>query len=105
VLDLADVVKEAELRHGAMLDLCRRSTYNPTAGKWFGFCDNFVPDPGNYAGGGEWFCDGPCPERDIPLDYTLWWNMEGGIEQDYERSLSIADATSDDAAILAGDST
>ncbi|HEY6196026.1 MAG TPA: extracellular solute-binding protein [Candidatus Eisenbacteria bacterium] len=48
VLDLADIVKEAELRHGPMLDLCRRSTFNPTTRRWFGFCDNFVPDPGNY---------------------------------------------------------
>ena len=48
VLDMADVVKEAELRHGPMLELCRRSTFNPTTKKWFGFCDNFVPDPGNY---------------------------------------------------------
>jgi hypothetical protein len=35
---------------------------------------------GNFGGGGEWFCDGPCPRRDVPLDYTFWGNLEAGIE-------------------------
>src|SRR3989475_3332089 len=48
VLDMADVVKEAERQHGPLLDLCRRSTYNPVTRKWFGFSDNYVPDPGDY---------------------------------------------------------
>src|SRR6266540_1889003 len=48
VLDLGDVVKEAERNHGPLLDLCRRSTFNPVTGKWFGFSDNWVPDPGDY---------------------------------------------------------
>src|SRR3989441_2120889 len=25
-----------------------RSTYNPVTRKWFGFSDNYVPDPGDY---------------------------------------------------------
>ncbi|HKC40323.1 MAG TPA: twin-arginine translocation signal domain-containing protein, partial [Gemmatimonadales bacterium] len=29
VLDLADVVRDAERVHGPMVDLCKRSTYNP----------------------------------------------------------------------------
>src|SRR2546427_11314009 len=29
VLDMADVVKEAERQHGPLVDLCKRSTYNP----------------------------------------------------------------------------
>src|SRR3989454_7201520 len=48
VLDMADVVKEAERQNGPLLDLCRRSTYNPVTRKWFGFSDNYVPDPGDY---------------------------------------------------------
>src|SRR5258705_8644768 len=48
VLDMADVVKEAERHHGPLVDLCKRSTYNPVTKKWFGFSDNYVPDPGDY---------------------------------------------------------
>jgi multiple sugar transport system substrate-binding protein len=48
VLDMADVVREAERKHGPMVDLCKRSTYNPVTRKWFGFSDNYVPDPGDY---------------------------------------------------------
>src|SRR5438445_9268139 len=47
-LDMADVVQEAERRHGPVLDLCKRSTYNPVTKRWFGFSDNYVPDPGDY---------------------------------------------------------
>jgi len=45
---MADVVKEAERQNGPLLDLCKRSTYNPVTRKWFGFSDNYVPDPGDY---------------------------------------------------------
>ncbi len=48
VLDMADVVREVERRHGPIVDLAKRSTYNPNTGKWFGFSDNYVPDPGDY---------------------------------------------------------
>jgi multiple sugar transport system substrate-binding protein len=48
VLDMADVVTEAERQHGPLIDLCKRSTYNPVTRKWFGFSDNYVPDPGDY---------------------------------------------------------
>src|SRR5438270_8008380 len=48
VLDMADVVKEAVRRHGPLVDLCKSSTYNPVTRKWFGFSDNYVPDPGDY---------------------------------------------------------
>ena len=33
VLDMADVVKEAERQHGPLVDLCKRSTYNPVTRK------------------------------------------------------------------------
>jgi multiple sugar transport system substrate-binding protein len=48
VLDLADIVQESERRHGPILDLCKRATYNPLTRKWLGFSDNYVPDPGDY---------------------------------------------------------
>src|SRR6266513_2111397 len=48
VLDMADVVRQAERQHGPIIDLCKRSTYNPVTRKWFGFSDNYVPDPGDY---------------------------------------------------------
>jgi len=48
LLDMADVVREAERRHGPILDLCKRSIYNPVTRKWLGFSDNYVPDPGDY---------------------------------------------------------
>src|SRR5207237_5287175 len=48
VLDMGDLVQEAERQHGPLLDLCKRSTYNPVTRKWFGFSDNYVPDPGDY---------------------------------------------------------
>src|SRR5216117_652030 len=47
-LDMADVVQEAARRHGPILVLCKRSTYNPVTKRWFGFSDNYVPDPGDY---------------------------------------------------------
>jgi len=45
---MADVVADAERTHGPILDLCKRATYNPVTRKWFGFSDNYVPDPGDY---------------------------------------------------------
>jgi multiple sugar transport system substrate-binding protein len=48
VLDMVDVVREAERQQGPVLDLVKRSTYNPVTRKWFGFSDNYVPDPGDY---------------------------------------------------------
>src|SRR2546430_11049989 len=40
VLDMADVVQQAERQNGPILDLCKRSTYNPVTDKWLGFSDN-----------------------------------------------------------------
>ena len=48
VLDHSDVVKEIERRHGEMIPLARRSTFNPKTGKFFALSDSFAPDPGNY---------------------------------------------------------
>jgi multiple sugar transport system substrate-binding protein len=48
VLDLTDVVDEAESRYGGMLDLCRRSTFNPNTEKFFAYAPGWAPDPGDY---------------------------------------------------------
>ncbi len=48
VLDMTDVVQEAEKRFGKQLDLCKRSSYNPNTKKYFGFCHGWVIDPGDY---------------------------------------------------------
>lgn len=47
-LDLADVNKEAERRFGKQVALCRKSTFNPTTDKFYGFCHGWTPDPGDY---------------------------------------------------------
>lgn len=68
VLDMADVVQEVERRHGPILDLAKRSTYNPVTGKWFAFSDNYVPDPGCYLKSiwtGIGMPDGPSTWEDL----------------------------------------
>ncbi len=48
MLDLTDVVTEAGNRHDTQLELCRKSSFNPTTGKFFAFTPFWVPDPGDY---------------------------------------------------------
>ena len=48
VLDLSDVVKEAEKRFGKQHPLCRRSSYNPNTKKVYSFCPGWTIDPGDY---------------------------------------------------------
>lgn len=56
VIDHSDLIKRvAEATHsrrpggmGTYLPLAQASTYNPVTGKYFGFSDNFVPDPVYY---------------------------------------------------------
>lgn len=48
VLDLTDVVTEAARRHGTQLDLCRKSSYNPTTKRFYAYSPAWVPDPGDY---------------------------------------------------------
>jgi len=48
VLDLSDVVKEAEKRFGKQHPLCRRSSYNPNTRKYYSFCPGWTIDPGDY---------------------------------------------------------
>lgn len=48
LLDLADVNKEAVRRFGAQTELCRKSSFNPTTNRYYGFCHGWAPDPGDY---------------------------------------------------------
>ena len=48
VLDLKDVTDEAIKRWGTQLELCRKSSFNPTTGKFYAYSPGWVPDPGNY---------------------------------------------------------
>ncbi len=68
VLDLADINREAERRYGPILPLVKDSTYNPHTRKWFGFSDNWVPDPGDYlksAWAGVGYAQGPRTWEDL----------------------------------------
>src|SRR5438270_285119 len=38
----------AARRFGTMLDLCRKSSFNPTTNKYYAFAPGWVPDPGDY---------------------------------------------------------
>jgi multiple sugar transport system substrate-binding protein len=48
VLEHRSVVETVEKKHGKMIPLALRSTFNPRTGKYFAFSDSYVPDPGNY---------------------------------------------------------
>lgn len=48
VHDLSDVASTLEKRHGPMLPLARKSTFNPKTGRFYALSDSYVPDPGNY---------------------------------------------------------
>jgi multiple sugar transport system substrate-binding protein len=48
VINLKDVITDVTEKLGPMKGVSRRSTYNPKTKKWFGFADNYVPDPVHY---------------------------------------------------------
>ncbi|HJX15450.1 MAG TPA: extracellular solute-binding protein [Candidatus Deferrimicrobiaceae bacterium] len=48
VVDMSDVVMEAEKRFGKMHPLCRRSSYNPNTKKFYSFIPGWTIDPGDY---------------------------------------------------------
>jgi hypothetical protein len=74
VVDLADVSKEAERRFGKQIELCRRSSLNPTTKKYYAYSPGWVPDPGNYRKS-MWSKVG------LPNGPTSWQELrEGGAE-------------------------
>ena len=48
VVDMADVTQEAQRRFGKQIELCRKSSFNPTTEKFYAYSPGWVPDPGNY---------------------------------------------------------
>jgi maltose-binding protein MalE len=48
VLDLKDLTDEASKRWGTQLELCQKSSFNPSTGKFYAYAPGWVPDPGNY---------------------------------------------------------
>jgi multiple sugar transport system substrate-binding protein len=48
VVDMKDITDEAVKRWGTQLELCRKSSFNPTTGKFYAYSPGWVPDPGNY---------------------------------------------------------
>lgn len=48
VLDMKELVDEASSRWGTQLELCAKSSSNPTTGKFYAYSPGWVPDPGNY---------------------------------------------------------
>jgi multiple sugar transport system substrate-binding protein len=51
VVPLNDIVQEVTKKLGPMSAVGQRSTYNPKTKQYFGFPDNYVPDPIHYRGG------------------------------------------------------
>lgn len=48
LLDMSDVVEEANRRWGRQLDICRRSSYNQNTEKYYAVAAGWSPDPSNY---------------------------------------------------------
>ncbi|MEU8797196.1 extracellular solute-binding protein [Spirillospora sp. NPDC048819] len=48
VLDMSDVVQEANRRWGQQQELCRKSSYNPNTKRFYAYCPGWTPDPGDY---------------------------------------------------------
>jgi multiple sugar transport system substrate-binding protein len=48
VIGLGDIIQEATRKLGPLKPMARRSAYNPKTKKWFGWPDNYVPDPVHY---------------------------------------------------------
>ena len=122
VVDMADVVAEAESRYGTMLDLTRRSSFNPNTGKFYAYAPSWVPDPGDYRrslwdavglpdgprtyddllrGGSEIFASegvqlgiGMSQEIDSNMALRgLLWSFGAGIQDENENVIINSDAT------------
>ncbi len=48
VIDHSEIYQEVERKHGKVISLGLKSTFNPTTKKYFAFSDSYVPDPGNW---------------------------------------------------------
>src|ERR687891_602756 len=74
VVDMSDLVQEAEGRYGSQVELCRISSFNPTTNRFFAYSHSWVPDPGDYRKS-LWEGVG------LPNGPTTWQELlEGGAE-------------------------
>lgn len=96
VLDLTDLVAEAESRHGSQLDMAKRNSWNPTTGKYYGFCHGYAPDPANYRRS-LWetvdMPDGPSTFDELLDGGTTIWNEQGvqmgiGMSQEIDSNMA-----------------
>ena len=60
VIPLNDIVQEVTKKLGKMTAVAQKSTYNPKTKRYFGFPDNYVPDPIHYRKS-IWFDTGVYP--------------------------------------------
>ncbi|HEX6147715.1 MAG TPA: hypothetical protein VF083_13140, partial [Acidimicrobiia bacterium] len=97
VVDMADVVAEAESRYGAMLDLTRRSSFNPNTGKYYAYAPSWVPDPGDYRRSlweGVGLPDGPRTYDDLLQGGSEIFASEGvqlgiGMSQEIDSNMAL----------------
>jgi multiple sugar transport system substrate-binding protein len=59
-IPLNDVVQEVTKKLGKMTDVAYKSSYNPKTKRYYGFADNYVPDPIHYRKS-MWFNAGVAP--------------------------------------------
>jgi len=74
VIDMSNVYKEVEKKHGKKIDLAHKSTYNPKTKKYFAFSDSYVPDPGNYYI--DWWA-----EAGYPKGPDTWDDLRAGAKK------------------------
>ncbi|MGH8946438.1 MAG: ABC transporter substrate-binding protein [Acidimicrobiia bacterium] len=97
VVDLTDLVAEAESRYGEMLDLTRRSSLNPNTNKYYAYAPSWVPDPGDYRRS-LWeavgFPDGPSSYDDLLEGGSEIFSSEGvqlgiGMSQEIDSNMAL----------------
>jgi multiple sugar transport system substrate-binding protein len=96
VLDLTDLVEEAQRRHGPQLEMAKRNSWNPTTNKYYGFTHGYAPDPANYRKslwevvGME---NGPTTFDELLEGGTQIWNEQGvqmgiGMSQEIDSNMA-----------------
>jgi multiple sugar transport system substrate-binding protein len=95
VIEHNELVQEVEGKHGKMLELAHKSTYNPKTKKYFGFSDSWVPDPGNYRKD-LWDAVGMVPDRwdDVRIGGAKIKQQSGnpvgiGLSQELDTSMAM----------------
>lgn len=73
-LDMTNVYREVVRKHGKMINVAHKSTYNPKTKRYFAFADSYVPDPGNYHK--EWWA-----EAGYPKGPDTWDDLRNGAKK------------------------